>query len=173
MKQWYYTQAGERKGPVDAATVQNLYQSGQLKAEDLVWEEGMADWVKADTVLTPNTQSSSQEAPFAASPVPPASSIPSPFPSAAKKDSTLAIVTLVSGIISIPCIFCCGLLGIVPIITGHLALSEFKKNPTLSGKGMAQAGLIMGYFTLVVYILIMIGYFIMVGMAGLGQNFKH
>ncbi|NJK90533.1 MAG: DUF4339 domain-containing protein [Blastochloris sp.] len=52
MKQWYYAQNGERKGPLDKATVLNLYQNGQIRADDLVWEEGMSDWVKASTVLT-------------------------------------------------------------------------------------------------------------------------
>jgi GYF domain 2 len=66
MKQWYYAQNGERKGPVDLNTIQSLFQEGQINGDDLVWEEGMADWVKADKVLTkiPVLSSTTEQASF-------------------------------------------------------------------------------------------------------------
>ncbi|MDZ4788091.1 MAG: DUF4339 domain-containing protein [Blastochloris sp.] len=51
MKQWFYAENGERKGPLDATSIQFLYDSGKIQPDDLVWEEGMADWVKAGTIL--------------------------------------------------------------------------------------------------------------------------
>jgi hypothetical protein len=58
MKNWYYAQHGEQKGPIDQAAIQNLYQNGQINPQDLVWQEGMPDWVKAETVLSLGTTSS-------------------------------------------------------------------------------------------------------------------
>lgn len=52
MKKWYYAQNGTRQGPVDADTVKKLFESGEIKPDDLVWEEGMPDWVKASTILS-------------------------------------------------------------------------------------------------------------------------
>lgn len=52
MKNWYYAQNGTRQGPVDADTIKRLFESGEIKADDLVWDEGMPDWVKASTVLS-------------------------------------------------------------------------------------------------------------------------
>lgn len=44
---WYYEEAGARKGPVDAVIVENLLRSGELRADSLVWEDGMGDWAPA------------------------------------------------------------------------------------------------------------------------------
>lgn len=68
-------------------------------------------------------------------------------PAAQVKDSTLAIVSLISGIVTW---FVIPVLGaIVAIITGHMAKSEIKKSAgMLKGNGMATAGLILGYVQL-------------------------
>lgn len=64
----------------------------------------------------------------------------------------LAIWALVLGIASL--LFCCLLLAIPAIICGHLARSRIKQAPgTASGSGMAMAGLIMGYVSVVAFIL--------------------
>ena len=62
----------------------------------------------------------------------------------AQPTSTLAIVSLISGIVSwflIPFVA-----AVVAIITGHMAKNEIKKsNGMISGNGMATAGLVLGY----------------------------
>jgi hypothetical protein len=64
----------------------------------------------------------------------------------------LAIWSLVLGIVSL--VFCCLPLAIPAIICGHLARSQVKQMPAAaSGRGMAMAGLIMGYMSLVAFIL--------------------
>jgi len=67
--------------------------------------------------------------------------------------SGLAITSLVCGIISVTCL---GIItGIPAIICGHIARSRIKKNPTtFSGAGMALAGLILGYISIVLTIVI-------------------
>lgn len=61
-----------------------------------------------------------------------------------KQTSGLAIASMVCGILGF---LTCGVTGIPAIITGHIARSSFKRNPSLEGKGMALAGLITGYFS--------------------------
>jgi hypothetical protein len=69
------------------------------------------------------------------------------FPPAAPRNSTMALVSLISGIVSwflLPFIA-----AIVAVITGHMAKSEIKKsNGMVTGNGMATAGLILGYVQL-------------------------
>ena len=72
-----------------------------------------------------------------------------PAPAQAPKNSSLAIVSLVCGIVGL----CLPLLGgIVAVITGHMAKKEIRASgDTLGGNGMATAGLVLGYLELVVY----------------------
>jgi hypothetical protein len=41
---WYYDQGGQRQGPVDDSQLDLLIAQGTVRAETLVWREGMADW---------------------------------------------------------------------------------------------------------------------------------
>lgn len=50
-KEWFYTRAGNRFGPVAASQLQAFAQSGDLDAQaDYVWCRGMSDWVPAHQV---------------------------------------------------------------------------------------------------------------------------
>jgi hypothetical protein len=73
----------------------------------------------------------------------------------AGQDQTLAIVSLVCGILSI-CL--CGLLaGIPAIITGFMARNKINENPALyGGGGMALAGMILGGISIVFTVLYLI-----------------
>lgn len=75
----------------------------------------------------------------------------SPPPPVYRHDSGLAITSLVAGILGWTVVPTIG--AIVAIITGHLAKSEIRKsNGSLGGDGMAQAGLILGYAHLAVFL---------------------
>ena len=64
----------------------------------------------------------------------------------------LAIWALILGIAAL--LFCCLPLAVPAIICGHLARSRIKLSPgAASGSGMAMAGLIMGYVSVVAFIL--------------------
>ena len=68
-----------------------------------------------------------------------------------KKKKGLAIVSLVCGIIG----GTFSTASIVAIICGHIALYKIKKDPnTYAGKGLAIAGLILGYLGLVLAIVL-------------------
>lgn len=77
------------------------------------------------------------------------------IPGAPKKDSGLAIASLVCGIaawIIFPVVS-----AIAAVITGHLAKKEIRaSNGTMGGDGMALAGLLMGYIQLGLFVLAII-----------------
>jgi hypothetical protein len=72
---------------------------------------------------------------------------------AAPENSPLAIWSLVLGLLS-P--LCCGFLSAIPaIILGHMARSRIREsNGQLKGDGMALAGLILGYVSIVLFIIL-------------------
>lgn len=41
---WYYEKDGEQSGPVGDDALQELFNSGAITVENLVWKKGMADW---------------------------------------------------------------------------------------------------------------------------------
>jgi hypothetical protein len=41
---WYYAEAGQQRGPVNETEFQNLIRAGTVKADTLVWREGMVNW---------------------------------------------------------------------------------------------------------------------------------
>jgi outer membrane protein assembly factor BamE (lipoprotein component of BamABCDE complex) len=49
-QQWYYAKGGQRQGPVVDEELKRLAATGQLQASDLVWKEGMAQWVEASKI---------------------------------------------------------------------------------------------------------------------------
>jgi hypothetical protein len=44
---WYYTEKGLKRGPLSPDQLKHLAASGRLQPSDLVWKEGMAEWVGA------------------------------------------------------------------------------------------------------------------------------
>ena len=49
-RQWHYVENGQSVGPVDEAVLRERASSGLLGPADLVWTEGMPDWIAAGTV---------------------------------------------------------------------------------------------------------------------------
>lgn len=91
-------------------------------------------------------------------PPPPASSLPwqpSVYQPAAITEP-LAIWSFILGLCAVlgsP--FCCGcILGIPSVICGHLAISKIDKTPGLAGRGLAVAGLVLGYIGIIIFFLL-------------------
>ena len=71
-----------------------------------------------------------------------------------KQTSSLAIVSLVSGILGWTMIPWLG--SVVAIITGHMARAEIRRNPdTMEGDGMAIGGLVMGWAMVIFSVLVL------------------
>jgi serine/threonine protein kinase len=45
--QWFYARGGQKCGPVTSAELKAMARNGQLVASDLIWKEGMKEWVLA------------------------------------------------------------------------------------------------------------------------------
>ncbi len=154
---WYYSKDGQQIGPVDFSEIERLHENGALASDALVWQQGTPNWVKLSTVLwaaptTPGatTTVGSPDPVLSTGSISPAA----PAALAPAKTNTFAIVSLVLGILS-P--FCCGCLtGIPAIIFGHLALNKLKADSGETGKGLAMAGLILGYLAIVITIVYVI-----------------
>ena len=72
------------------------------------------------------------------------------------------------------CGFCCTpvvITGIGGVVCGHLALSKIKTRPELQGHGLAMAGLIIGYFAIIGWLLWVVLFGGLAVMQGILQSF--
>ena len=67
----------------------------------------------------------------------------------------LAVASLVCSIVGV---FCGGVLSIIGIVLGFVALNQIKRSGQ-GGKGMAQAGIIVGIISLILGIILSVYYF--------------
>jgi len=73
---WYYAGNGQQLGPVSQDQLKELVKGGQVQGSDLVWNEGLADWVPLSTLpefaIAAEKSETAPAAPAApAAPVPP------------------------------------------------------------------------------------------------------
>jgi hypothetical protein len=47
---WFYSVKGQRQGPVDSKRLKELARHGGLSPTDMVWHEGMIEWIPASKV---------------------------------------------------------------------------------------------------------------------------
>ena len=112
--------------------------TGRFVSSDIGWCEGMASW-------QPLSQFQEFGAtPFAVPPQPPIQPwATSTGIAPAGRTEPLAIWSFVLSLLGLAC---CGFVfGIAGAICGHLALSQIKQEPHLQGRGLALAGVIIGY----------------------------
>ncbi|GAA2917152.1 hypothetical protein JOD62_002800 [Microbacterium keratanolyticum] len=103
-----------------------------------------------------------------AAPAPQGYPVPaSPLPPAPRPTSGLAVTAFISGIIGVFFgIFGIGIAAaIVAIVTGHMALGRLRADPALAGRGLAIAGLIMGYVVTAFAALFLVGFLFLFGIA--------
>ena len=138
--------------------------SGRFAPSDIGWREGMATWQP----LSQFPELAGTAAPGVPPVQPSATSITVPSSSAVVGTTEpLAIWSFVLGVLSL---VCCGfILGIPAVICGHLALSKFQKEPQLQGKGLATAGLIIGYVAIAFWLI----YVVFFGGASFLKSISH
>ncbi len=84
---------------------------------------------------------------------PPSPGLPPPVPGAVPPSPGMARAALICGILSVTCLGCVA--GVPAIICGHLAQSRIgRSGGALGGGGLALAGLIMGYVSVALSVLI-------------------
>jgi hypothetical protein len=157
--QIHIARSGRAMGPFSLEEVNRQLAAGTLSLSDQAWYEGAAGWAPLSTVPgvsssgpTGSTSPSPSQADATTPGVPavtaptvggPVTTIPAP----SGQTEPLAIWSLVLSLLGI-CGFCCTpvvLTGIAGVVCGHLALSKIGTRPDLQGRGLAMAGLIIGY----------------------------
>jgi hypothetical protein len=164
--QWYYSKNSNQLGPVSLDELRYKLASGEISGTDMVWKEGMQNWSPISSVgelaVTPQGMPTSRP-PGSVSPYS-APGVPGGSYSYAPPTSGLAITSMVCGILGL--VTCLMLPGIPAVICGHMALNRMADpSVRLGGRGMAIAGLIMGYLSVVS----MVG-FVLVMIAGVASS---
>jgi hypothetical protein len=151
---------GQQLGPFNESDLRAQIAAGAVAPTDLVWWDGQPSWIPLSqspyaSATPPIPAPVAPGAPPPPPPVPaaviPAGATP-PRPLSRGQTPNLAITSLVCGILG----FClCGIFTSIPaIITGHMARRQIKNNPTLSGAGMALAGIILGYVASALFLIV-------------------
>jgi hypothetical protein len=130
----YVQRNAQRLGPYTVAEVRSQLASGALSLKDHVWWTGQEGWtpLAGSVVLKPGFED--------------------PDPAVREKAdgesgiSSFSIAALVAGLL-VPFSF---FTSVPAIVFGHCALYELKQNPKRTGRGLAIAGLVLGYFVTVV-----------------------
>jgi Domain of unknown function (DUF4190)/GYF domain 2 len=121
--------------------------TGRFAPADIGWREGMATW-------QPLSQFPELGATAPAAPPPQTGAVPTTVASAAVPVVKTEPLAIWSFVLSLLGLLCCGfVLGIPGVICGHLALSKLQKDPQLQGKGLATAGLVIGYVAIACWII--------------------
>ena len=147
---------GEQLGPFTVEEAHRLIANGHVSPEDLAWHEGLPSWVPLKTLL--------EKSPAQAQTLPPPLAVRS-APTVPPPTSGMAIASFVLGISTL---FTCFLSGIPAIIFGHIARADIRRSPDrVGGDGMALAGLILGYLSLVIPLLLGVIFAVMLGVMGM------
>lgn len=77
--QWYYSKNGTQLGPISQSELIAKLSSGEVTSADLVWKDGMADWIPAAQVAELRANVPAQQASVPAS-APAAYGAPAPSP---------------------------------------------------------------------------------------------
>jgi len=154
---------GQNYGPVSAEQLRQWIAEGRANAQTRVLVEGSPDWklvselpefasetgIRAAPQKTPEPLRAPAPAPFSFGPTP--------------KTNSLAVTSLVLGILSLTLGCCCyGLpFNVAGIICSVVALSQNKNDPVnQQGKGLAIAGLVLSIFSI-----LLIGLLVIFGVA--------
>ena len=144
--QIYVHRNNQQLGPFTEEQLKAQLASGAISLQDHAWWQGQANWIPLG------------QTPLAATLAPGTPPLPGVVPSVPgvnvpyEKTSNLALWSMICGIAA----FVCGIAFLPAIILGHMGLSETKKNPAIKGRGMAIAGLIMGYLYGVFFIAVVV-----------------
>lgn len=167
--QWYYSKNGTQLGPISEAELRAKLSAGEVSPADLVWKEGMGDWLPTARIpellsaaqLLPPTLGNVENSPYVP-PVAPGYPVQPAMAGAGTSKATtsmvLGIVGLVFGIcgcygfvIALPCC-------ILAIVFGNQYNAEVTRNPLLaSEQGKAKAGVIMGWIGIGLSVVLTLG----------------
>ena len=144
--EWFVSTNGQKRGPASTEELQTWGRTGRLVVTDLVWRQGLPEWLPAGNVpelaqvfyRTPATRAA---APIGADPI-----MRALLPVGR---SGWAIAAGYLGLFSMLFVF-----APFAILCGWLAIRDIRRNPQKHGMGRAIFGIVMGILGTVVLILI-------------------
>lgn len=134
LMQYYIHHNNQQVGPFTETEVRAKLAAGEIQANDNVWWDGQKDWVPLRTTALAGVAT-------------PSGTLPPMAPVADGPTSQLALWSLVCGILGF---FASCFAALPAVILGHMGLNATRKNPALKGRGMAIAGLVLGYIHLAI-----------------------
>jgi len=91
MSTWHYVKDSQKLGPIEAPELQKLISSGTLPLNVLIWQEGMANWIPANTIA----EFTSTTPPIPSSGVPPIPSTTGSDAADAEKNKVFGILAYI------------------------------------------------------------------------------
>jgi hypothetical protein len=155
---------GQPTGPFSLEEINRQLAAGTLSLSDQAWYEGAAGWAPLSTVPGVSGSSTGSISPSPVSATTPSAPVVVASPAGGAVTAvtgppapteSLAILSLVLSLLGMFG-FCCTpivLTGIAGVVCGHIALSRINARPELQGHGLAVAGLAIGYFAIVGWLL--------------------
>lgn len=150
--QWYYSKNGTQLGPVAQGELISKLASGEVSPADLVWKDGMGDWIPASQVAELRTTSAAAPVSTipAESPATPYSAPASPYSPPVASGEVITNWLWQSIVVAVLCCPVCGIPGIVYAakvdglkvagdIEGAKAAAAKAKMWTLIGFGVSAA----------------------------------
>ena len=146
---WFYTSQGLQQGPVTEIELKAMLRAGSVLPTDLVWRDGLEDWIPASEA--PELWQQPTEGYI-------------PLDRAQPRVSGMAIASLIMAILSIPtaimCICISPVLSIAAIVLGFVARAQIRREPHLySGSGVALAGIIVAFIGLALFLVVLVALF--------------
>ncbi len=139
---YHVARDGQQLGQISEEDLRAGLFDGRYLTTDLAWKEGMAQWTPLGELLGAPRAAVARRQPSGPGSI-------SSAPLGEPPRSGLALTSLIFGILSF---LLCGLGGVgtlVAIICGHRALSRINRSGGAEGgRGMALAGLILGYVSI-------------------------
>jgi len=147
----------QQTGPYTLSQLKAMWETGIVSATTLFWKEGQAAWeplLKISFLLDPPHSSFHQNPPQQpASPLSAYQSDRNTRTNERQETSSLAISSLILGCLG----FLLGITALPAVICGHMSLGHIKRAAgSLTGRGMAIAGIVMGYLALIVLAFILL-----------------
>lgn len=165
---WHYARDNQKFGPVPFSELQSLVAAGQLLEDDLVWTEGMAEWLPVHQhprLLPTGRREGAAQVHVAAAATP--FSAHSAL-TGGERVAPLAVTSLVLSLVGLNVLYLLPwslmrqwyllsaasvmlfLTSVLAVVFGHVALRQIKRSGgALTGGGMALAGLILGYLVVI------------------------
>jgi hypothetical protein len=159
---WFFARDGARQGPVPRSELKRLADREEIGSDTLVWKSGMEDWTPGFLVPELDFLAAARSA-VEEGHLPGALGQGRSYPtSRSPRTSPMAFAGLVLGLL-----WLCGAGSLAAIVVSVLALRQIDRaRGTLTGKGLAVAGLMLGIVGVILSLFAVVLYVYFWGLPG-------